>query len=78
MNTTPPRKIHFYANDVWAGSGRVSGGRVCDCPINWSDDLDVAVNVFEQLDAAIEKGCSTVAYVNDSGERVAITWKIEQ
>jgi hypothetical protein len=34
MSTTPPRKIHFYANDVWAGSGRVSGGWWCD----WSAD----------------------------------------
>jgi hypothetical protein len=78
MTATTARPIRFAIDGIEVGSAKLYGGILIDTSARWSKDPDVVVAVHYRIEAAIRRNHNGVSYVNDSGERVAISWEIEQ
>jgi hypothetical protein len=71
------RPIRFAIDGIEVGRGKLYRGALIDCP-RWSKDADVNDSVHYRIERAIRRNHNGVCYVNDSGERVAVSWEIEQ
>jgi hypothetical protein len=78
VTTHTARPIRFSIDGIHVGSGRVWIGIQIDVSARWSKNPKVAAAVTSRIERAIGKGHGAICYVNDSGERVAVSWEIEQ
>jgi hypothetical protein len=78
VTTTTARPIRFAVDGHEVGSGKLYGGVRIDTSARWSTDPDVVAEVHYRIERAIRRNHNGVCYVNDSGERVAVTWEIEK
>jgi hypothetical protein len=78
VTTTTAQPIRFSIDGIEVGSAKVYDGILIDTSARWSKDLDVVVEVHYRIERAIRRNHNGVCYVNDSGERVAVSWEIEQ
>lgn len=65
-------RISIYADDVWAGDGRLSNGHIEDCAAILGGDQDTAEEIYEAIEEAIAANESE--YVRDD---VAYTWSLK-
>jgi hypothetical protein len=78
VTTHTARPIRFAIDGIEVGSAKVYDGILIDTSARWSKDPDVVVEVHYRIERAIRRNHNGVCYVNDSGERVAVSWEIEQ
>lgn len=72
------RKITLIVDGIQIGTGKLWDGIVIDTAIIWSTDPALCASVNSHIEAAIRRGQDGIVYVNDDGERVAVSWEIEQ
>ena len=78
MSAATARKITLLIDGIEVGTGKLWKGIVLDYTVRWNKDQDVTEGVYYRIEAAIRRGHDVVVYVNDSGERVPITWRLER
>jgi hypothetical protein len=52
----PDMKIEIFADDVWAGEGRLVDGVIVDCPAVLGGSQDTSDEIYELIQDTIEEG----------------------
>ena len=74
----PAYRGRIRIDGIEVDTAKLHDGILIDTSARWSKDPDVAASVHYHIEAAIRYGHDAITYVNDDGERVAVTWEIEQ
>jgi hypothetical protein len=78
VTTHTARPISFHIDGIEVGTGKLWESVVVDCMIAWSKYPRVDRDVNYRIESAIRRGHDAIAFVNDGGERAAVTWEIEK
>ena len=78
MTTTTARPIAFAIDGIEVCRGRLWNNILIDVAARWSRDPKIVAAVTSNIEWAIRRGHSAICYTDDAGERVAVSWEIEQ
>jgi len=76
MNATEYTTISISQENVWAGSGILTDGKISNCGAQFGSDQDESENVYELIEEAIEDGHDGINVELADGSTVEITWSI--
>lgn len=76
--TAPQRKIRISMDGTWAGDGDLlPNNRIQNCGAQFCDDNDVSVDVYDDIEDAIDDGKSEITVELD-GQQHTISWEIAE
>ena len=64
------KKIVINVGGIWAGTGKLIGGRIEECGAVFSEDPDSSDRCYEAIDAALSEGATAGKFKTDEGELV--------
>jgi hypothetical protein len=78
MTTTDAKPIAFHIDGHEVGRGRIWNGVLIDVSAKWSTDPKIVAAVNSNIERAIGMGHNAITFTDDSGQRTAITWRVEE
>lgn len=79
--TSDYTSISIFMDGVFSGSGRLEGNAedghsIKDCGAQFCDDADESIDVYDDIEEAINLGESSVKVTFSDGTTHSITWSI--